>query len=123
MGRRGFAAVASLGAGVVAVALLYPGGLGQAGPVRVTGGFSVSVYRAVSGAAAGAPSWAGWLLDLSTDGLLLVLGLLLSWMGVAVELAGNRAHMEVSARRGRPPRAWRRDHSSSFRAASDRKPI
>ncbi len=65
------------GAGVVL--LLYPGGLGTTVPVRVTGGASASVFRAVNEALAAAPSWVGSLVDLAGDGLLLVLGLLLAW--------------------------------------------
>ncbi|MER6140930.1 phosphatase PAP2 family protein [Streptomyces sparsogenes] len=82
-GRRGLRALMALGAGAVALALLYPGGLGKAGPVEVTGGASVAVYRAVNGVVADGPSWAGALLDLVADGLLVVLGLLLAWVGWA----------------------------------------
>ncbi|MDX3227289.1 phosphatase PAP2 family protein [Streptomyces sp. ME19-01-6] len=81
--RRVLGSLAALGAGVAALALLYPGGLGKAGPVEVTGGASVAVYRAVNGVVAEGPSGVGALLDLAADGLLVVLGVLLAWTGWA----------------------------------------
>ncbi|MGY0060665.1 phosphatase PAP2 family protein [Streptomyces sp. LZ34] len=81
--RRVLGSLVALGAGAGALALLYPGGLGKAGPVEVTGGASVAVYRAVNGAVGNAPSWVGALVDLVADGLLVVLGLLLAWAGWA----------------------------------------
>lgn len=68
-------------AGVAVLAPLWPGGLGDAGPVRVTGGASAEAFRAVNGAVAGWPSWTGTLFDVSADGLLVVLGLVLAWPG------------------------------------------
>ncbi|MBL1112189.1 hypothetical protein JK364_07170 [Streptomyces sp. 110] len=60
---------------------LSPGGLGDADRVEVAGGASASVYRAVADAVAGAPSWAGALLEMATEGTLVALGLLLLWTG------------------------------------------
>lgn len=69
-------ALTALAAGAAVIALLYPGGLGEAGSVRVTDGASVSVFRKLNGAVADAPSWAGPFLEVAADGLLVVLGLL-----------------------------------------------
>ncbi len=63
------------------LAWLSPGGLGRAGAVEVTDGVSVSGYRAVIGAAAGAPSWFGPALEAATEGTLVLLGVLLVLMG------------------------------------------
>jgi hypothetical protein len=49
--------------------------------VEVTGGASASVYRSVTRAAADAPSWLGPLLEVATEGTLVILGMLLVWMG------------------------------------------
>lgn len=59
------------------VTLLYPGGLGTTEPVRVTSGETVSLFRALSGA----PSWVRSLAEAAGDGLLVVLGLVLAWVG------------------------------------------
>lgn len=45
IGRRVPVAPAALATGGGALTLLYPGGLGEAGPVRVTDGASASVFR------------------------------------------------------------------------------
>lgn len=71
------AAVSVLAAVAAAVAWLSPGGLGRAGAVQITDGVSVSGYRAVIGAAAGAPAWFGSALELATEGTLVLLGVLL----------------------------------------------
>lgn len=70
-----------LGAGAGVVTWLSPGGLGEAGPVEVTGGASAAAYRSLTGVVADAPSWLGTLLDLATEGTLVLLGLLLVWKG------------------------------------------
>lgn len=80
-GRRLPAAVALCAAGAGAVMWLSPGGLGDADRKEVTGGASVSVYREVTDVVAGAPSWAGSLLEVATAGTLVALGLLLLWTG------------------------------------------
>ncbi|MES4901377.1 MULTISPECIES: phosphatase PAP2 family protein [unclassified Streptomyces] len=80
-GRRLLGSLVALGVGLVALLLLYPGGLGKAGPVEVTGGASVAVYRTVNDMVADGPSGTGALLDLTADGLLVVLGGLLAWVG------------------------------------------
>ncbi|MBI0381606.1 phosphatase PAP2 family protein, partial [Streptomyces albiflaviniger] len=80
-GRRLLLSAALCAAGAGAVMWLSPGGLGDAERVEVTGGASASVYRAVAEAAAGAPSWAGSLLEMATEGTLVALGLLLLWTG------------------------------------------
>ncbi|MBD3008567.1 phosphatase PAP2 family protein [Streptomyces sp. 5-10] len=80
-GRRLLLSVALCAAGAGAVMGLSPGGLGDADRVEVTGGASVSVYREVTDAVAGAPSWAGPLLEVATEGTLVALGLLLLWTG------------------------------------------
>ncbi|MBI0294072.1 hypothetical protein JBE04_06120 [Streptomyces sp. PRKS01-29] len=56
-GRRLPLSLALCAAGAGAVMWLSPGGLGDADRVEVTGGASVSAYRAVAGAVAGAPPW------------------------------------------------------------------
>ena len=80
--RRALASIGVLIVGAVVVLLLYPGGLGTTGPVRVTSGESVSVFREMNEAVADAPSWLGSLVDVAGDGLLIVLGLLLVWMAL-----------------------------------------
>ncbi len=75
------AALALVGIGAGVVAWLSPGGLGDAGAVRVTDGVSVSAYRSLTGAVANAPAWLGRLLEVASEGTLVVLGLLLGWMG------------------------------------------
>ncbi|MEU5639054.1 phosphatase PAP2 family protein [Streptomyces milbemycinicus] len=80
-GRRLLGSLVALGVGAVALVLLYPGGLGKAGPVEVTGGASVAGYRAVNGVVAEGPSGVGAVLDLGADGLLVVLAGLLAWVG------------------------------------------
>src|SRR4051812_43125275 len=72
-------AVGVLGVGAGAVVWLSPGGLGQAGAVQVTGGASASAYRSVTGAVADAPSWLGPLLEVATEGTLVILAMLLAW--------------------------------------------
>lgn len=79
-GRRLSASAALCAAGAGAVRWLSPGGLGDADRKEVTGGASVSVYREVTDVVAGAPSWAGALLEVATAGTLVALGLLL-WTG------------------------------------------
>ncbi|MDQ0688987.1 membrane-associated phospholipid phosphatase [Streptomyces achromogenes] len=74
----GTLAVLGVGAGVVT--WLSPGGLGEVGAVEVTGGASASAYRSVTGSVADAPSWLGPLLDMATEGTLVILGMLLVWM-------------------------------------------
>lgn len=76
-GRRVPVALAALATGGGVLTLLYPGGLGEAGPVRVTDGASASVFRTVNRVVADAPSWSGSLLEAVADGVLVVLGLLL----------------------------------------------
>jgi len=73
------------------LALLYPGGLGEPGPVRVTDGASAAVFRSLNGAVAGLPSGTGTVLDLSADVLLLVLGLLLVRTALRHRDAGTTA--------------------------------
>lgn len=73
-------ALAVLGVGAGVVTWLSPGGLGEAGAVEVTGGASASAYRSVTGAVADAPSWLGPLLDMATEGTLVILGMMLVWM-------------------------------------------
>lgn len=70
--------MALLGAGAVVVVRLSPGGLGQAGATEVTEGGSVSVYRSLTGAVADGPAWTGSLLEVATEGTLVILGLLLA---------------------------------------------
>lgn len=70
-------ASAILGVGAGAVAWLSPGGLGEAGAVKVTEGASASAYQSVTEAVADAPSWLGPLLEVATEGTLVVLGMLL----------------------------------------------
>ncbi len=72
-------ALAALGVGAGVVTWLSPGGLGEAGAVEVTGGASASAYRSTAGAA-DAPSWLGPLLEVATEGTLVILGMLLVWM-------------------------------------------
>jgi undecaprenyl-diphosphatase len=78
--RRALVSAGVLIVGAVVVILLYPGGLGTTAPVRLTSGDSVTVFRAVNEVVADAPSWLGSLIDLSGDGLLVALGLLLGWI-------------------------------------------
>ncbi|MEV0389581.1 phosphatase PAP2 family protein [Nonomuraea sp. NPDC050643] len=65
-------ASALLGAGAAVVGWLSPGGLGEAGPVRVVGGVSAEVYRWVAGAVTG--------MDPASDGALVVLGVVPAWV-------------------------------------------
>lgn len=74
-----FGALGLLGMTAVVVAWLAPGGLGEASAVEVTGGASASAYRWLNRAVADAPSWLGPLLELATEGTLVILGLLLVW--------------------------------------------
>src|SRR5688500_16499734 len=74
------AALGMLGVGAGAVTWLAPGGLGEAGPVKVTDGTSASGYRSVVETMADAPAWLGPLLEIATEGTLVVLGILLVWM-------------------------------------------
>ncbi|MEW9528200.1 phosphatase PAP2 family protein [Microbispora sp. NPDC049125] len=76
-GRRLLGSTVSLGVGAGVVAWLSPGGLGDAGPVKVVGGASASVYRSVTVAVADAPSWVATALKTATEGILVLLGLLL----------------------------------------------
>ncbi|MEV0585376.1 phosphatase PAP2 family protein [Nonomuraea sp. NPDC050310] len=85
VGRRLLGSTVLLGAGAGAVTWLAPGGLGEAGPVKVGGGASASAYREVTGAMAEAPAWVGTVLEVATEGTLVVLGLLLVlvwWLAV-----------------------------------------
>ncbi|MEU1943055.1 hypothetical protein ABZ554_11555, partial [Streptomyces sp. NPDC020125] len=97
-GRRLSASVAVCAAGAGAVMWLSPGGLGDADRKGVTGGASVSVYRGVTDVVAGAPSWAGALLEVATAGTLVALGLLLLWTGSSNEQALREA-VDQAARR------------------------
>lgn len=84
-GRRLLGSAVVLGVGAGVVAWLSPGGLGDAGPVRVVDGASASAYRSVTGAVADAPPWVGTALEVTTEGTLVVLGLLLVlvwWLAV-----------------------------------------
>ena len=85
------AAAAVLALATVLVVWLAPGGWNTAHPVRVTGGASASAYRAVTDAAEGAPAWLDPLLEVATDGVLVVLGLLLAWWCVAAFRRGDLA--------------------------------
>ncbi|MEU8384059.1 phosphatase PAP2 family protein [Streptosporangium sp. NPDC048865] len=76
-GRRLLGSTVLLGVGAGVVAWLSPGGLGEAGPVKIVDGASASAYRSVTGAVADAPSWVGTALEVATEGTLVVLGLLL----------------------------------------------
>lgn len=73
-------ALCVLGVGGGVIAWLSPGGLGEVSAVEVTGGASASAYRSVTGTVADAPSWMGALLELATEGTLVILGVLLAWM-------------------------------------------
>ncbi|MPY64598.1 phosphatase PAP2 family protein [Streptomyces spongiae] len=59
---------------------MSPGGLGDARAVEVTGGASADAYRSLAGVAAEAPAWLGTLLEVASEGTLVVLGLLLVWV-------------------------------------------
>ncbi|CAM5708329.1 Phosphatidic acid phosphatase type 2/haloperoxidase domain-containing protein OS=Streptomyces canus OX=58343 GN=AQJ46_45155 PE=4 SV=1 [Streptomyces canus] len=48
--------------------------------MEVTAGASASVYRSVTRAAADAPAWLGHLLEVATEGTLVILAMLLVWM-------------------------------------------
>ncbi|MEU9009100.1 hypothetical protein AB0D12_04785 [Streptomyces sp. NPDC048479] len=72
--------MALLGAGAGAIVRLSPGGLGEAGATEVTKGASVSAYRSATEAVADAPAWMGSLLEVATEGTLVILGLLLVWL-------------------------------------------
>src|SRR4051794_5310281 len=88
---RQLGALAVLGVGAGVVTWLSPGGLGEAGPVEVTGGASASVYRSVTRAAEDAPSWLGLFLEVATEGTLVILGILLVWMwGTAIRRKDTR---------------------------------
>ena len=86
-------ALASLLAGVGVLLWLSPGGLGDDEPVLVTGGTSVDVYRSITEWVADTPSWWGHLLELATEGTLVVLGLVLLWVWFAALRAGNAARV------------------------------
>lgn len=78
---RPLGALAVLGAGAGTVALLSPGGLGEPGPVEVTGGASAAAYRSLTESVAKAPDGLGLWLEAATEGTLVALGLLLVWVG------------------------------------------
>ncbi|AGZ45188.1 phosphatase PAP2 family protein [Actinoplanes friuliensis] len=67
----------SVAAGVIA--WLSPGGLGQSGAVTVKDGTSASLYLSLTGPVADAPSWLGTILEVASEGTLVVLGVLLVW--------------------------------------------
>ncbi|MFD5026546.1 phosphatase PAP2 family protein [Streptomyces sp. NPDC058373] len=75
-------------AGALGVAVLAPGpvgsppsaGLGSDEPVLVTGGLSARLHRGISGAVADGPGWLGGVLEVVSEGVLLVLGALLVWV-------------------------------------------
>lgn len=71
-----------LAAGVAAVALLAPGGLGDARPEVVTGGASARAYRSVVDAGAGAPGWLRGLGEHLALAALAVLAALLAAFGL-----------------------------------------
>lgn len=75
MGRWLFVAVLVVLAGGVVVVWLSPGGLGQPGPVEITEGPSVSMYRGLAGAFDSSPTLVR-LVELFGEGCLLVLGVL-----------------------------------------------
>ncbi|MFV2117757.1 phosphatase PAP2 family protein, partial [Streptomyces sp. Act-28] len=80
--KRNPAARAVGGGGVLAVGggvcwWLSPGGLGQDRPVVVTEGASVEVYRGLTGTVADGPGWLGAVLEVATEGTLVVLGVVL----------------------------------------------
>ncbi|WP_078900241.1 phosphatase PAP2 family protein [Streptomyces sp. SBT349] len=79
--RRLGGALAILAAGLVALALLWPGGLGHPEPLPVTSGASVELYRTLTDAVAGAPEWLAVISEGATEGGLVALGLLLLWLG------------------------------------------
>lgn len=86
--------VALLGAGAGATVWLSPGGLGEADTTEVTKGASVSAYRSVAGAVADAPAWTGSLLEVASEGALVILGLLLArlcWTAVRRKDAAGAA--------------------------------
>ncbi|WP_067226010.1 phosphatase PAP2 family protein [Streptomyces sp. NBRC 109706] len=79
-GRRLLGAAASLVVGALLILWLAPGGLGNDQPVHVVGGTSVDIYQSITERVADAPSWFGHLLELATEGTLVVLGLILLWV-------------------------------------------
>lgn len=79
--RRLGGALAILAAGLLVLALLWPGGLGRADPLHVTSGVSAELYRTLTDAVAEAPEWAAVTLEGATEGGLVALGLLLLWLG------------------------------------------
>lgn len=73
---------------------LSPGGLGETDTTEVTKGASVSAYRSVAGAVANAPAWTGSLLEVASQGTLVILGLLLArlcWTAVRRKDAAGTA--------------------------------
>ena len=75
------ASVFVLVAGATGVALLAPGGLGDAQPQVVTEGVSDDLYRRVVGAAAVAPGWVAAVGRIGDVLALLGLAVLLAWRG------------------------------------------
>ncbi|SOD64733.1 undecaprenyl-diphosphatase [Streptomyces zhaozhouensis] len=88
-GRRLVVAVASLLAGAAVLLWLWPGGIGEDGPVWVVDGTSVDVYRSITEWVDGTPSWFGHALEIATEGTLIVLGLVLVWIWFAGLRAGD----------------------------------
>ncbi|MFI6760766.1 phosphatase PAP2 family protein [Micromonospora sp. NPDC050417] len=71
-------------AGAGLVGWLSPGGLGHPGPIRITDGLSTGGYRSIAEVLAGAPGWTHQVVELATDGaMLILLGLLggIGWLG------------------------------------------
>ncbi|GLW06330.1 hypothetical protein Misp01_14600 [Microtetraspora sp. NBRC 13810] len=68
--------MAALAAGVVAVVVNWPGGLGTTSAVRVESGPSASLYRWAAEAVAGGPDGFAGVLDTASAGALVLLGLL-----------------------------------------------
>ncbi|MGI5211631.1 phosphatase PAP2 family protein [Plantactinospora sp. CA-290183] len=71
-------ATALLGTGTAAMFRLAPGGLGDAAPIEVTDGASVSVYRWALDSIPGAPDWTA--VELAGEAILILLVLLLGWV-------------------------------------------
>ncbi|MFD8122944.1 phosphatase PAP2 family protein [Streptomyces albidoflavus] len=94
---RPLVAAAVLLAGGAGVAVLAPGpagspsaaGVGSEAPVLVTGGMSARLQRWLSGAVADGPGWLGDVLELASEGVLVVLGLILLWVVVRAWRAGD----------------------------------
>ncbi|MFI8908088.1 phosphatase PAP2 family protein [Streptomyces albidoflavus] len=73
------------GAGIAVLAprpgrLALVGGVGTEAPVLVTGGTSARLQRWLSDAVAGGPRWLGDALELASEGVLVLLGLILLWV-------------------------------------------